>query len=237
MNKMHIFMVVLLFAGVCHGSPVRDLQHELGIDDSNWKVATENDSEITWLTKTGEAVTLAILQGKSELTNPDDQKGMQHVFRDEAKHMHGGLVEVEFFESGGVKCGLVTMKFQAGELGGRKDAVAYQINAIIPTVNGSYTLQVAAVETGTTGRREAMVAVIDAAKSNADPKAMEKSSMRRDPYDDKYDADALYTMSDDRKWDDVVADHPLTRIRKLMDLLIKQLKISDRIKKEAAFKQ
>ena len=228
---------ILAFAGVCQGSPVRDLQHVLGLDDHNWKVSKETDSEITWTTPGKEAVTLTINQPPSEMIEPNDQKGLQAVFRDEARFYKGGLVEVQTFDSGGVKCGLVTMKFQMKTFDPKAgDGVAYQMNAIIPLKHTSYVLQVAAAETGVTGVREATVTVIDMKQRNIPDITTEAKDFRRDPYDARFNPDALYTISDDRKWDKSFPDHPLSRIRQLMNELIKTWKLNDQIKGDAMFK-
>ena len=229
-------ITMLAMMGVCQGSPVRDLQHGLGIDDSGWKVAKETDTEISWTTASQEAVTLTINQGASEIVDPNNQKALQDAFRNEANHYKGGLVEVKTFTSGGVECGLVTMKFRMSDFNPKADGFAYQMNAIIPTATGDYVLQVAAAETGTTGVREATVTVIDMAQRKISDIKEESAHFRRDPYDAKYDADALYMISDDRQWDQSFPNHPLTRVRQMMDSIIKSWKISDRIKSEALFK-
>lgn len=233
-------MLILAFTitGLVHGSPVRDLQHKLGIDDSKWKVAKETDSEIDWATPGKEGVTLMIHQHPSEMTDPNNPKALQDVFRDEAKSYKGGLVEVQTFDSGGVKCGLVTMKFQMKTFDPQApEGYAYQMNAIIPLKHASYVLQVAAAETGVTGIREATVTVIDMKQRNISDLKTEAANFRRDPYDSKYDADALYMISDDRRWDKSFPDHPLTRARQLMDALIKGWKLSDLIKRDALYKK
>jgi hypothetical protein len=235
-SKIYVLIVAFTTMGLCHGSPVRDLQHGLGIDDSGWKVTNETDDQISWITKNQEGVTLTINHGTNEIRDPNDQKALQDTFRDEAKQIKGGLVEVKMFDSGGVKCGLVTMKFRVSDFNPKADGFAYQMNAIIPTSHGDYVFQVGAAETGTTGTREAIVTVVDMKQRNIADLKEESAHFRRDPYDAKYDADALYMISDDRKWDASLPNHPLTRVRKIMDSIIKAWKISDQIKSEALFK-
>jgi hypothetical protein len=236
LSKAWLLIVLLGSSGLCHGSTVRDVQHELGIDDSHWKVANETDTQIAWSTDGQEGVTLMLHGDPSDVHDPNDQKALQDAFRDEAKHMKGGLVEVEPFTASNVKCVLVTMKFRESTFGMKSDGFAYQLNAIIPTRRGDIVLQVAAIETGTTGMRESLVTILDMKQRNITDLSKEGRRFRRDPYDAKYDADALYMISDDRKWDDVVPNYPLTRARKLMDSLIKSLKIGDPIRREALFK-
>jgi hypothetical protein len=235
-TRISVFLFALAATGLAHGSPVRDLQHELGIDDSKWTVAKETESEIDWTTPGGEAVTLMVHQRPSEMTDPKDQKALQAVFRDEARDEKGGLVEVQTFVSSGVTCGLVTMKFPMKVFDPKASGYGYQINAIIPMKNASYVLQVAAGESEPTGTREAMVTVADMEQRKIKDLAQEAAGFRRDPYDSKYDADALYMISDDRKWDKAFPDHPLTRARRLIDTLIKGWKLSAKTRQDALFK-
>jgi len=143
---------------------------------------------------------------------------------------------VKTFTSEGVACVLVTMKFRVSDFNPKADGFAYQMNAIIPTTTGDYVLQVAAAETGTTGVREATVTVIDMEQRKISDLKEESAHFRRDPYDANYDAVALYAISDDEKWDKSFPNHPLTRVRQVMDSIIKSWKISEQIKSETLFK-
>jgi len=235
-TEAYTLITLMAMIGACQASPVRDLQHDLGIDDSGWKVAKETDTEIRWTTASQEAVVLTKHPGASEIVDPNNQKALQDAFRDEATHLKGGLVEVKIFTAGGVVCGLVTMKFRVSDFNPKADGFAYQMNAIIPTATGDYVLQVAAAETGTTGVREATVTIIDMEQRKISDIKEEAAHFYRDPYEAKYDTGALYAISDDRKWDKSFPNHPLTRVRQEMDLIVKSWKISDLIKSEALFK-
>ena len=190
-SVLYPLIALLLTFGSCLGSAVRNVQHALSIDDSNWKVTKETDGEIDWLTKDKEGVTLMLHGGPSAIRNPNDQKALQAVFRDEAKRLGGGLVEVKSFESNGVKGAFVTMKFRMSAFSSKSDGWAYQINAIIPMKEGDCVLQVAGAETGTTGVREATVTIIDMRQRKIEDLKSEAIDFRRDPYDPKYNLDAL----------------------------------------------
>jgi hypothetical protein len=73
----YVLITVLAMIGACQASPVRELQHDLGIDDSSWKVAKETDTEIRWTTAGHEAVVLTKHPGASEVVDPNNQKALR----------------------------------------------------------------------------------------------------------------------------------------------------------------
>jgi asparagine N-glycosylation enzyme membrane subunit Stt3 len=108
----------------------------------------------------------------------------------------GGIVEVDPRMKDGVGYNLVTMKFplrEAAEQFQNSMGWGYQINAVIPTENRTYVIQVAAIEQGTTGVREATVTVILSAKDGSKDPANVMKRFRRDPYDQLYD-DGGYSL-------------------------------------------
>ena len=130
------------------------------------------------------------------------------------------------------------MKFPLGIFQSPPDSrpgFAYQLNAVIPTTEGRYVLQVAAIEAGMTGVREAAGIIIFMKQEGISDLAAAAKVFRRDPYDRAHDARALFNVCDERRFDSSFPDHPLSRCRAEMERLLKSLVISDRIRSIAQF--
>ena len=229
----HLASIRMIDSGAADGkmTPVRNLQQRLEINDSEWSLVQKNDQELRWITKDAEEITLLIRPGNKYMPDPSKRAEFQNRFRDEAKQLHGGIVEADTFESSGVVCGLVTMKFPLKNLGW-----AYQTTAIIATHQASYLLRVKAMESGTTGTRESLVTIIDMKQRGVSDLRVESAGFRKDPYDSKYDGDACFMVSDERRWDKSFPKHPLTRCRKIMASLTKSWSIGEEFRRDALYR-
>lgn len=219
----------------------RSLCAELHLDDSKWHLLKESPNSISWVDeKTELAITLNYMPGLNvTFPPPTDLNRLRAGYRQEALSYRGGLVEAEPKWIGGIYGNLVTMKFPRGIFQNPPDSrpgFNYQINALIPTTEGRYVLQVAGLETGTTGIREAIGIIIYMKRSGISDLAAAAESFRRDPYDHAFDKEALFNVCDEREYDSALPDHPLSRCRAEMDRLLGSLVISDRIRGIAQFK-
>ena len=113
----------------------------------------------------------------------------------------------------------------------------YQINAVFPTKARTYVIQVAAMEQGTTGTREAMVTVILSAKEESKDHTGVMKNLRKDPYEPKYDDEAVFMVSDERQWDKGFPDHPLTKVRGYIERIVEGLSLSSSIQDNAIYKK
>lgn len=221
-------------------SIAREAQKELGINDTAWQVLKDEERKISWLVEPGVVVSLMVHQGyRKDLPLQDHKPELYAYYRNEALGYKGGLVEVDLRNKSGVGFNLVTMKFRLRDMSEEmKNSLgwAYQINAVIPTHDRTYVVQVAAIEQGITGVREAAVTVIGSAKEEAKEDSEFMKNFRRDPYDQKYDDNALFTVSDERRWDSGFPTHPLTRIRIYADKIIEDCSLSSSIVSGALYK-
>lgn len=234
-------VVFLSFVTALHAASTtaRALQQELHLDDSKWRLLNETPTSISWASDTGLAITLNVIPGlNASFPPPGDLDRMRSVYREEALSYQGGLVEAEPREVGGIYYNWVMMKFPLGMLQSPPDnrpGFGYQLNAVFPTTEGRYVLQVAAAEAGTTGIRESAGIIIFMKQEGVSDLAAAAKSFRRDPYDHAHDARALFNVCDERRYDSSFPQHPLTRCRAEMDRLLKSVVISDRIRRIAQF--
>ncbi len=223
----------------CAGVTARALQRELHLDDTKWRLLSETPTSLQWASDSGLAITLNVIPGlNAEFPPPTDLTRLRSVYRQEALSYGGGLVEAEAKSLHGVYYNLVMMKFPLGIFHSPPDnrpGFGYQLNAVFPTTEGRYVLQVAAAETGTTGVREAAGIIIFMKREGISDLAAAAKVFRRDPYDHAYDARALFNVCDESRFDSGFPDHPLSRCRAEMDRLLKSLAITNRIRLLAQF--
>lgn len=239
-------LAALLCLPRLQATPIRDLQHELKLDDSGWKVTAESDTKINWVTPTGVRVELMMCRekdsekgsGKGPEPDPRHIKQSRDIARQLALESHGGLVEIEPRKAGGIVFSLVTMKFPLGAFNKPPDdqqGFAFATSATIATSEGCYLLQAVAAERGTTGVREAAGLVIYMKEKGIGDVLEAGKSFHKDPYNHAFDKDALYVVSDERRFDEAFPNHPLSQCRKLIDSVLASWTIPDRIRKIALF--
>ena len=235
-------LVVFLFlvaTAQAAGVTARVLQRELHLDDAKWRLLSETPTSISWATDSGLAITLNVIPGlNAQFPPPGDLPRLRSIYREEALSYRGGLVEAEPKSLHGVYYNWVMMKFPLGLFHSPPDdrpGFGYQLNAVFPTTEGRYVLQVAAAETGTTGVREAAGIIIFMKQERISDLAAAAKVFRRDPYDHAYDAHALFNICDESRFDSGFPDHPLSRCRAEMDRLLKSLVLTDRIRHIAQF--
>lgn len=236
-----VLVVFLSIATTLHAASVtaRALQQELRLDDSKWRLLNETPTSISWASDTGLAITLIVNPGlNANFPPPNDLDRIRRVYRQEALSYRGGLVEAEPKEVGGIYYNWVMMKFPLGMFQSPPDnrpGFGYQLNAVFPTTEGQYVLQVAAAEAGTTGVRESAGLMIFMKQEGISDLAAAAKSFRRDPYDHTHDTRALFNVCDEGRYDSSFPEHPLSKCRAEMKRLLESVVISDRIRRIARF--
>jgi hypothetical protein len=234
------FVTLTAICSVTAASPVRDLQRELKLNDTGWRVSQESETSIVWITPSATAVTLALLPGvSSKSLKSFDLAALRAAGRTEAKSRRGGLVEAEARILGGIGCNWVTMKFPLGNYQNPPDdrpGFVYHTSVVIPTAESRILLQAVAAETGATGMREAAGILIFMDENGLTDMEKAADSFTRDPYDHAYDQGAIFKESDDRRFDKTFPDHPLSKCRAQMERLLGSLTISERIQRIALLK-
>ena len=158
-GAMKFFAAALIcLAGLpaLRATPVRDLQHELKLDDTGWQVRKETDNSILWITPQALAVTLVIQNVPSQDLDPRDTERLRDFYRQHAISQHGSLVEADSRRIDGIFCDLETIKYLPAAHPSKSDpgGLTYQTRVIIPTTLGSYELSVVGTELGITGLRD-----------------------------------------------------------------------------------
>ena len=96
--RASLLISVLLFASsaLASGFTARELQRELSLDDSKWRLLSESPTSISWVSEVGLAITLNVIPGlNASFPPPTKLDQLREVYRREALSYGGGLVEAE----------------------------------------------------------------------------------------------------------------------------------------------
>ena len=210
---------------------------ELHIDTSGWRLEQEEKNALFWKDRDGDEVALLIDATIGKFPAAFDLITLRDTYRKKAKNENGGIVEAGSFKIANVTGIRVLCKYpQTPPLS--PTGWTYKSQLIIPMQESALVLQVTCPEVGTTGIREAVAMMIESAKGGGG-KNLEQISAAfyKDPYDAKYDKDARFALSDDPKYDNDLADHPLSRCRRKTNALLASLIVGENIRKEAFYKE
>lgn len=208
---------------------------ELRLDDSSWRLEQEEKNALSWKDRSGDEITLRVDTSIDDFPLPFDLIKLQDAFRAKAKNEKGGIVEVDSFKIANVTGIRVICKYrQTPPLS--PTGWTYKSQLIIPMQKSALILQVVCPEVGTTGIRESVVMMIESVKGGSGKNLEEISNaFYKDPYDPRHDKEARFALSDDPKYDNDLADHPLSRCRRKTNALLASLTVGESIRKEALY--
>ena len=172
-------------------------------------------SSLEWCDANGDTLCVRV-HGKpaGHLVNLPDLMSLRSFYRQDAARHGGGIVSVETVRVGNILSAKVINKYE------RLPAYAYDGTLAIPLKNAHCTITMRSIESGVTGRRDALVTAHLAERGELEIEKAEKADQPgsikgwfQDPYDASYQGRTLYSMSDDERLDALFLDHPLSRIR------------------------
>jgi tetratricopeptide repeat protein len=139
----------------------------------------------------------------------------------------GAIVSVETATIAGIRCPKVINKYE------RRPGYEYDGAIIIPLRDSHFEIIMNATEHGTTGVREAVVTNQLLAMGELDLSGLKTTQPGPapipgwfvDPYDRGYDGRVLHSPSDDSRLDALFPDHPLSRVRLLLDGIERSVKL------------
>ena len=188
----------------------------LRLEMPGWSMVEQTDQMTVWQDVDGDALSLAPEHGTFGLLHLSDEDEVRQRCRALAEHMGSGLVEAAVISGAYGPAVLFVYK--------RLDKPAFVFTGmlLVRTATTSWVWTVVARERGTTGVREAVVAVQLANERKLTPESYE-TSWAQDPYDPTYsvvDRSTLRYLSDDDSYDPQFPQHPLSKVRRELRRLL-----------------
>lgn len=205
-------------------------------DTSGWKLRRSSNSEKLWLDECGNALTLYYVHKPPDIPPLSDFNGLVGYCREIASgdgDRVSGIISVDVIDAQGIPALRTIYKYE------RLPAYGYTGMLILPFRWFIFTITIAAIEHGTTGVRDAGVTALLAEAGELELELFDKpdssgsvgsvKSWFQDPYDPNYKGHITRSISDDEKYDSLFPDHPLSKVRRTLDIAQNSLRCDERI--------
>lgn len=205
-------------------------------DTSSFELRESTADARGWLAPDGVMYRLAAHLGAPQwpfdLTQPE---AAHAFFKDMCDRNAGVMLSCDVVEAGGVEALAGVFKYRAPFPG---SLAMYYVGILwVPFASYTYQLNVEAFERGTTGLREAMIAVLEPPPPTAPPDQIEVVK----------DVDALFAKfreapvralgADDESHDAKFPDHPLSQVRARLRAILTQLTLTGGVSDFAPFRR
>ena len=186
----------------------------LSLPSAEWELNYKDDSSISWMALDKVAVRVICLSGSSPV--PEDLPGATKFYEIESKENGGVLIEAEFVSTEAGRVFRSVHKYQSPE----NPLNAYIVGIILLTWKKFHIrIHTEAIELGSTGGREAGVALVNTDQPPEPPVESEEVTTKQ--LFDKLRAGRIAASpSDAAKWDRAFPQHPLSRVRSIQTHII-----------------
>jgi hypothetical protein len=186
------------------------------------------DSTI-WRTRDGDELTISRGTVPPDFPDSLEVDAVRAYGRRLAATADGGLLSADVHEAGGLRCLQVIYKMH------RLPAYAYTGLLMVPAGGLLYTIAVVTMERGTTGVRDSIASVLLLQRgelkipTGPPPETgggVPLEGWRVDPYDPDYPGTILRSRADAAEFDELLPDHPLSWLRRLLPALRGNIRIA-----------
>jgi hypothetical protein len=188
--------------------------NSIKFNNLGWQMVEKSDDRIVWLNDTQTAVIAFHFFNippdlPTKLENIEEMRILRR--QNIVESINGGFIRCNTIQVKGFDILDMIIKQPQEERG-----YLFLGSFTIPFKNCSYVINIQAKEFGTTGMREAMMGN---AFLSGQLKAKSMSELRRDPYDKNFKDGHLMTIFEEEKYDAQFPNHPLSLVRKNLELI------------------
>lgn len=199
---------------------------DLTVDTTSWIEVEGTETSRAWM-RDGDSLWLHFFPIPPDLPRPvgDDTVLVDH-FQRQIYNGPEGLVEARWTQGpGSMPVARIIVKSPQEPSG-----VSYFGSLIVPFQACSWVIRVEAAETGVTGIREAIWAhKVSEAEGIGFQELHDRLGEENERLRSRYGASGLSRLpADDEEWDEVVPDHPLSRVRRYLPSLASSIVIADK---------
>jgi hypothetical protein len=194
-------------------------------DTKNLRLQSDDGGTRVWVSDAGDTVTLYYLTKRQSLRAvPEELGSIRAASRLQAARYGGAIVEVDLRTLGGTAVVREIVKVPQSPAG-----MGYLGSFMIPLVDCGYFLSVAAREKGVTGMRDTAIfaKLMQSGEVAFGEDGESPKNWMGDPYDPSIVGVPARNRADDAAYDSLFPDHPLSRVRVLLQQIETSLRISD----------
>lgn len=200
------------------------------IDEKRWIRVESNDSGVkSWHDENGTQLVLNSIGYDADLyPKLKSLDAVRVYYRDCFAEQGIGIIECEISETNNTPCvKVIGKKISQGKPG------LYIGSLAIPLTDKSFVLSLYSQEQGVTGVRDTTVLtrlMQNGDEFEPDAETGKMKGWAQDPYFPDYDGPCLKNRSEDRVYDSDFPDHPLSKVRNHLDLLLKTVVLENSTK-------
>lgn len=199
--------------------------NSISIPTFGWDIVEKNDGEIVWVNPEQSAlISIYFFNIPPDLPTIKDIDALRSFHRSVADS-GGGIIEVSTFNLKGFPSVKTIFKFPQPEKG-----MSYLASVTIPFENCSFVIKTQAVEVGTTGIRDAFVLdkFLESGEVTFDDNGLK--NWFEDPYDPTFKEGTPMNKSEKEEYDAEFPEHPLTKVRNMINQAIEEVVFRDELK-------
>lgn len=213
---------------------------DVSIEQPAWELHQQDESSIAWFTSLRrdqyrDAVRMQLLSSCQWTFEPQDSQAAHAYWKHQSEQLNGALLEMASLEIQGIPALRGLFKYRAPI----PDSLAmYYVGIIwIPFEKFTYQINYEAIETGTTGIREATVIAMlpdsQLPDTHSEPEMLDSIEVLFDKF---HHANIVRLPSDDAQYDEMFPEHPLSRVRALLNAFPAQVVLSKRLVKQPVYR-
>lgn len=213
---------------------------DISLGQPTWELYQQDDSSVAWYTsfrqdQYRDAVRIQLLSPCQWSFEPRDTQTAYAYWKHQSELMDGALIEMESLEIQGIPALRGLFKYRAPI---PNSLAMYYVGIIwIPFEKCTYQINYEAIETGATGIREATVVAIlpDNQLPDTQPEPEMLDSIEA-LFDKLRRSNIVRLPSDEQQYDEMFPEHPLSRVRTLLNAFPTQAVLSKKLTKQAVYR-
>lgn len=198
--------------------------------DDSWRLQTSSTDRMLWRNADGDELTLLRFASAAELPPLDDIAAIRNYCRNLATDAGGGLISADVVHLS------TSLAVQAIYKMERLPAYAYTGLILVPAGDSYFSIVLETVERGTTGARDAVVTaqLFEGGELSIEPPNPTEPDVPGkvkgwfvDPYDPDFTGNVLRSRSDEKQYDAVFPNHPLSKLRRWLPEIGQSITLSE----------
>jgi hypothetical protein len=207
------------------------------VDTTSWQPGQTSARQMLWQRPPADTLVIEFYPQLTDLsTDLRDPDGMRQQFEQETQAERGAVVSFEIIQLQGCEAVRHICKFRYPAPGDMR--LVYLGSLMLPFCDFSFVVKVQSIEHGTTGIREAALAV---AHPDEPPAVRSSEPIEVESMDELFtrmhQAPIQRTSSDDVQYDTLFPDHPLSRVRIALPQLEASLRLDPEILRAAPYRK
>jgi len=192
----------------------------------DWEIVKDEEFFKQWINKE-QTVALSInyFDSKPDLPYLNDIDVVREFYRKELSAHNGGLIEVNTKEIEGYKTIKTLFKISQEPTG-----ISYLASLTFPFKNHSFVIKIQSLEYGMSGTREAEITDSLLENKELTPDGNGYKEWANDPYKKEFEKGLLMNVSEKEVYDSLYPNHALSKARKLINTIEKNLAFNDELK-------